>query len=367
MSKHDESGARRALNTLHRIIVVTPAALARIPEDAAARKSSDDQWSIKEELGHLIDSAMNNHRRLVRSQIEDNPILPDYDGDAWAAFHSYQAMGWRELIETWRFFNEWLLRAADQISPSGWKRVTRHVGKDGVTIESVIDDYVRHLQHHLEHLGIRTEGSLDGGLIPYPEKTADLEAPVVELIRRRWSPVAFDEGRSVEPGTIRSLLEAARWAPSCFNEQPWRYLVFDGANPEAREKARSCLVDGNAWAKSAPLLLLSVASEDFGHNGTHNRHAQHDTGMASENLVLEAVELGLAAHQMGGYDAQRARELFSIPDRFTPMAMIAIGYPYRGELNALPEKIKARETKPRSRKHVAEFAFDGTWEKSFGA
>lgn len=202
--------------------------------------------------------------------------------------------------------------------------------------------------------------------VTYPEKKAPADYPLSEVIARRWSPILFDESRPVEGEKIMSLLEAARWSPSCFNDQPAHYLVFDGSNLEALEGARACLVEGNGWARKAPLLMLSVARETFAFNGKANRHAQHDVGAASENLVLQAVALGLAAHQMGGYDADQARQKFSIPEGFTPMAMIAIGYPHQDDLAEIDEKTRERELASRSRKSMSETAFAGKWNEPFG-
>jgi nitroreductase len=200
----------------------------------------------------------------------------------------------------------------------------------------------------------------------YPEKPAQVNHQINELSRRRWSPRAFDEGRPVEPEKILMLLEAARWAPSSFNEQPWRYLVFDGSDPDAMARARACLVEFNAWARKAPVLMLSVAREKFTNNGTPNRHAQHDVGLASGSLILEAVNQGLAAHQMAGFDSARARREFSIPEGFTPMAMIAIGYPYSGSLDNLPPQLRSMEVQPRQRKPIKEVAFAGKWSAPYG-
>ena len=199
----------------------------------------------------------------------------------------------------------------------------------------------------------------------YPENPAPADYPIDNEIKRRWSPRLFDERRAVEREKIMSLLEAARWAPSCFNEQPWRYLVFDGSDADAMARARGCLVEGNAWALKAPVLMISVARDNFSRNEKPNRTAQHDVGLASENLVLEAVEQGLAAHQMAGFDTERARNKFAIPEGFTVLAMIAIGYPYRGSLDDLDEKTRARELAARARKPVAEVAFAGTWDAPY--
>ena len=200
----------------------------------------------------------------------------------------------------------------------------------------------------------------------YPEKPAPTAYPIDPEIKRRWSPRAFEEGRRVEREKILALLEAARWAPSCFNEQPWRYLVFDGSDPEAMEKARACLVEGNAWALKAPVLMISVARDNFTYNEEPNRTAQHDVGLASENLVLEAVAQGLVAHQMAGFNAAQARSSFNVPEDHTVLAMIAVGYPYRGSLDELDEKARKGELAPRKRRSLSEIAFAGTWDNAYG-
>ncbi|MFL6214121.1 MAG: nitroreductase family protein [Blastocatellia bacterium] len=199
----------------------------------------------------------------------------------------------------------------------------------------------------------------------YPEKLAPVDHPVNDPdIRRRWSPRAFED-RAVEREKILSLLEAARWAPSCFNEQPWRYLVFDGSDQEAIDKARACLVAGNAWALKAPVLMISIARNNFAYNEEPNRTAQHDVGLASENLVLEAVAQGLVAHQMAGFNAEQARSEFHIPEDYTVLAMIAVGYPYRGSLDDLNEKTRAGELAPRKRRPLSEIAFAATWDAPY--
>jgi nitroreductase len=123
-----------------------------------------------------------------------------------------------------------------------------------------------------------------------------------------------------------------------------------------------CLVDGNAWAKAAPLLLIAVTKETFTHNGNPNDWCQHDLGLANENLVLQAVELGLVAHQMAGFDPAKARELFAIPEGFRPLTMIAIGY--AGDLKSLTPKQQEMEKAPRSRHELGTFAFKGEWGRS---
>jgi nitroreductase len=347
-----------------------PARLGAISSDRAALKPAPEAWSPKEELGHLIDSASHNHQRIVRAALSNHPSLQGYDGEEWVRLNKYRYRDWPGLIHLWAAFNQQLLAAAEAIAPDDWNRTCTIGDSEPMTIAFVADDYVRHMIHHLRHIGVDVD-DIDVAAEPseaatstgfaYPEKPAPADRLINELMERRWSPRAFEPERAVERDKILTLLEAARWAPSCFNEQPWRYLVFDGSDAEALERARSCLVEGNGWARSAPVLMLSVACETFARNGKPNRHAQHDVGLASENLVLEAVELGLAAHQMAGYDADRARAEFQIPDGFTPMAMIAIGYPYRGELSELDEKLRNSELAGRQRKPHGDIAFNGRW------
>jgi nitroreductase len=184
-----------------------------------------------------------------------------------------------------------------------------------------------------------------------------------ELLARRRSPRAFDPHRRVSRLALRTLLEAARVAPSCFNEQPWRFLVFDAGEPEALEQARSCLAAGNSWARGAPVLILSVAAERWSGDGSPNRWAEHDVGLASENLALQATSLGFAVHFMAGFDEKRARELFRIPEDHMPMAMIAVGYP--GDPDDLPPRLRERERAPRLRRPIEEIAFAGCWDRSF--
>ncbi len=187
--------------------------------------------------------------------------------------------------------------------------------------------------------------------------------PIQDLLRRRWSPRAFSE-KPVPKEVLGSLFEAARWAASCFNDQPWAYLVATKENAEEFARMASILVEGNVvWASRAPVLALSLARSNFQHNNQPNRHAFHDVGAASACLALEASGRGLAIHQMGGFYVDKAREVFQIPDGWQPVAAIAIGYP--GEAASLPEKLRERELAPRSRKSISEFVMSGTWGKAF--
>lgn len=191
------------------------------------------------------------------------------------------------------------------------------------------------------------------------EKPADARYPLHELMRRRWSPRAFSS-RPVEPEKLALLFEAARWAPSCFNEQPWAFVFAAKDQPAEFDRLAQCLVEGNrAWAQHAAILMLSVAKLNFDYDGHPNRHAYHDVGLAVENMILQAVTLGILAHQMAGFDVEKARRDLAIPAGHDPVAMIALGYP--GELDLLPEKLRQREAAPRTRRPLAQFVFAGIW------
>jgi nitroreductase len=190
-------------------------------------------------------------------------------------------------------------------------------------------------------------------------KPAPSDFPVHQLIIDRWSPRAFSE-RPVPPDVLRSLFEAARWAPSSNNEQPWAYIVATRDDHENFAKVLSVLVEFNAsWAKSAPMLALAVAELNFAKNNAPNRNAQYDTGAATALLSVEATARGLAVHQMAGFDPAKAREVFTIPAGWEAIAAIAIGYP--GDPNSLPQALKDRELAPRTRKPLSEFVMAGHW------
>jgi nitroreductase len=193
------------------------------------------------------------------------------------------------------------------------------------------------------------------------KKTATTSAPIHGLIGERWSPRAFAD-RPVEPEKLRSLFEAARWAASSYNGQPWYYVVATKDDPENYQQVLDCFVEFNqGWAKNAPVLALSVAKLKFEHNGENNKHAFHDVGQATATLALQAEALGLAVHQMAGILPDKAREIFAIPAGYEAVAGIAIGYP--GEPHTLPDQLKERELAPRERKALDSFVFTGKWGK----
>ncbi len=193
------------------------------------------------------------------------------------------------------------------------------------------------------------------------QKTATTSVPISEIIRKRWSPRAFDPNKPVSHDDLLALLEAARWAASCYNDQPWRYIVCNKTiDAEGWQRGLDVLVEKNRqWAKNAPVLMLSIAMQDFNHNGKPNRWAQHDTGAASASLCLQAVALGLSVHQMGGFDADKARSVFKLPDNCQPMAMMAVGY--QADVDTLDEDFKVMELAERSRAELQGRFYAGRW------
>ncbi len=183
--------------------------------------------------------------------------------------------------------------------------------------------------------------------------------PINYLLRQRWSPRTFSD-RNVEPEKIRSVLEAARWAASSSNEQPWNFLVALKSETAEFEKMLSCLVEKNQqWARSAPVLMLACASTVSPRTQKPNRHAYYDLGQAVMSLVVEATALGLHLHQMAGFSPDKARELYAIPHSADAVAAIAIGYV--GDPNSLPDELKSRELTPSERKPLGEFVYAGRW------
>jgi len=190
-------------------------------------------------------------------------------------------------------------------------------------------------------------------------KHASPDHPIYELLARRWSPYGFAD-RPVSAADLRSLFEAARWAASSYNEQPWSYIVATKDNPEEFARLLSCLVEANqAWAQAAPVLALGCTSLFFKKNGKPNAAAIHDLGLAAGNLCLEATARGLFVHQMIGILPDKAREVFRIPEGVQPVTGLAIGY--AADPNSLPDKFKERDLAPRARRTLAEFVFGGEW------
>lgn len=192
-----------------------------------------------------------------------------------------------------------------------------------------------------------------------PIKTADTQYPIHNILQKRWSPRAFAE-KSVDEELLNQLFEAARWAPSSYNEQPWRFIVAQKEDREAYDKLASVMNDFNqSWASEAPVLVLALTKTSFDLDGRDNPHAGHDLGQAIAYLTFEATRHDLFVHQMAGILPEKARELYHISDDYTPMTMFAIGY--KGEPESLNNKLQKQETSPRSRKELDEIVFDGDW------
>ncbi|HEY1579842.1 MAG TPA: nitroreductase family protein [Terracidiphilus sp.] len=182
---------------------------------------------------------------------------------------------------------------------------------------------------------------------------------VLPLILERWSPRSFAD-RDVSAADLRTIFEAGRWAPSSYNEQPWRFFVGH-RNSETYKKILDALVPFNQdWAGSAPVLILDVARTRFSHNDSPNNYGAHDLGAAMAYMALQAAALGLAAHQMAGLDWVKARESFAIPETYAIGSVMALGY--QGELKDLAEKFQAQEQAPRSRKALSEIVLS-EWDQ----
>ena len=191
-------------------------------------------------------------------------------------------------------------------------------------------------------------------------KKAVTDYPIQHALADRWSPYGFED-RPVAEADLCSLFEAARWAASSYNEQPWNYLVAIKENAREFDQLLACLVEANqAWAKAAPVLVLGVVSLRFAKNATDNRAAVHDLGLASGNLVMEATTRGLSVHQMIGILPDKAREVYQIPEHFEAWTAMAIGY--NADPARMPAALKERDMAPRQRRPLRDFVFAGHWK-----
>lgn len=197
-------------------------------------------------------------------------------------------------------------------------------------------------------------------------KYARTSVPIADVIAKRWSGVAFDSERHIAADDLTAMLEAARWAPSCYGDEPWRYILWRRIEDRGHwQRALLCLSETNQrWAQHASVLLLAMADSQFERNGKPNRWGQYDTGAASVSLCLQAAALGIMTHQMGGFDADKIRSEFAIPERFHCMAMLAAGY--QVPKDKIPEILKEREYRERQRRPLGESFFRGEWGVSIG-
>ncbi len=195
----------------------------------------------------------------------------------------------------------------------------------------------------------------------HTEKPAVTTLPLADVIRRRWSSVALSDA-TLDQQTIDTLFEAARWAPSCYNDQPWRFVYAEKGDVN-RAALESLLMEGNAWAKQAGLLVIGFARKNLTRNEKPNAFHFYDLGCATGFLVLQATAMGLASHQMAGYAMDKANAALGVPDTYAPGAMIAIGH--QGESSLLNDAAKQRETSPRQRNAREAIAFT-TWKGKDG-
>jgi nitroreductase len=176
-----------------------------------------------------------------------------------------------------------------------------------------------------------------------------------KLILQRYSPIAFSN-KDISESDLNQFMEAARWAPSAFNEQPWRFLLAPKSDRTRYQKLLECLFDGNkVWAASAPVLMLVYAKRDFSHNANPNNFHMYDSGMAMQNFIISAMESGVYVHQMAGFDHELAAKNFEISDEYTLISIAAMGYP--GDINTLSEDLLNRAQRPRVRKPISEIIF----------
>jgi len=192
------------------------------------------------------------------------------------------------------------------------------------------------------------------------KKTANTNFPVNELIKNRWSPRAFSSLK-ISEDVIHTLFEAAIWSASSRNEQPWRFIYGVKDEGPNYKKIYDTLVHWNQlWAKSAPLLVLAVAKQNSEYHNQENSFALYDLGQAVANLSIQATDMDLFCHQMGGFDKEKARETFNIPTNFIAVTVIAIGY--YGDSDKLPDDMKELEMKERSRYDIDRIAFNGDFK-----
>lgn len=197
--------------------------------------------------------------------------------------------------------------------------------------------------------------------IDIQSKIASSDYDIHKLIKKRWSPRAFAD-KLVDRELLRQLFDAARWAPSSYNEQPWRFIVATKDQPEEYERLLKVLGEFNKqWAVTAPVLMLTLTKDHFDKNKRSNKHAAHDLGQAVSYMTLEATRHDIYLHQMAGILPDKANKLFNIPEYYTPMTMIALGY--LGDMEVLPEDLQAKEKGQRRRLNIDEIVFRGAWDE----
>ena len=193
------------------------------------------------------------------------------------------------------------------------------------------------------------------------KKIANTEVPINKVIAERWSPRAFDSNYMIEEDSIKSLFESARWAPSCYGDQPWQFILFKKDDATGWSSILNCLSIGNQnWAMDASILIVVCANKNFNHNGEPNRWGHYDTGAAAENICLQASSMNLGAHQMGGFDQGKVRNLANIPAEFDILACMVVGKHL--DESKLSQVQRDKETQVRSRKPLKDIYFINEWK-----
>ena len=196
--------------------------------------------------------------------------------------------------------------------------------------------------------------------MPDHPKLAKPGHPILPVFAERWSPYAYDP-RPVERDKLLSCLEAARWAASSYNEQPWTFILAERTDQAEFARMLECLVEGNRkWAVNAGVLMLAIVARNFVKNGKPNLACEHDVGMAAGNMVLQATALGLQGHQMIGIEAAKIRSAYQVPDGYDPHTAVALGYPAAVQPGTT-DPLAQRDLAPRTRKALAEIVISKSW------
>lgn len=191
-------------------------------------------------------------------------------------------------------------------------------------------------------------------------KEINTQLDLIDVIKKRWSPRAFDGNKMIEIEKLNKIFEAARWAPSCSNEQPWRFIIGRKDKGYEHQKILNCLDESNqVWAKYAPLLVIVCSKKTFTHNNKINDWNEYDTGQAVAFMILQAMNEGIFAHQMAGINKDKIIEDFNIPEDFQPISVIAFGY--LGDKNLLPEHLREREDKEQTRYPLSKLVYIEDW------
>lgn len=196
---------------------------------------------------------------------------------------------------------------------------------------------------------------------PFPKRPGKTSVPITDALAHRWSPYRFHSEKDVEAADLQGVLEAARWAPSSYGEEPWRFIVARREDPH-RQALEDSLMEGNAYARRAAILMVTLAKATFTRNGKPNRVALHDVGLATGNLLAEATVRGLITHPMGGFDKEAVRAAFRVPEDYAPVTVIALGH-HDPELEE--ELLTRREARERKRRPLAETTFGGTFGEAY--